>query len=314
MSTVMKLINFLRASSALQHRLLRTFLTEVDAEFDDLLLHNNVRWLSKGKVLERFWALRKELETFLLNQTSPKAKPYVEFLQNNEKMEIAAFLTDITAHLNDLNVKLQGRNNTVCNLISAIRGFQRKLDIFKSDLQEGSMLHFPNLKSQASDAHHYNYVEFLEKLIKNFETRFGDFPLGKQVLLFIENPFLVRNVTEFSHEALKVCPWACVASLQSELIDLQENLALQESLCDPATFWTKLAPAGVLQKMALHIITMFPSTYSCESAFSTMTMVKKQYRSKLTNEHLHQCLRLALTPFVPKFKKLVAQKKCHFSH
>lgn len=146
MSTVMKLINFLRASSALQHRLLRSFLTEVDAEFDDLLLHNNVRWLSKGKVLERFWALRKELETFLLNQTSPKAKPYVEFLQNDEKMEIAAFLSDITAHLNDLNLKLQGKNNTVCNLMTAIRAFQRKLEIYKSDLQEGSLLHFPNLK------------------------------------------------------------------------------------------------------------------------------------------------------------------------
>ena len=83
MTTVMRLVNFLRASSALQHRLLRSFITEVNAEFDDLLLHNNVRWLSKGKVLERFWTLRKELETFLLNQKSPKAKPFVEFLQNN---------------------------------------------------------------------------------------------------------------------------------------------------------------------------------------------------------------------------------------
>ena len=83
MTTVMSLVNFLRASSALQHRLLRSFITEVNAEFDDLLLHNNVRWLSKGKVLERFWTLRKELETFLLNQKSPKAKPFVEFLQNN---------------------------------------------------------------------------------------------------------------------------------------------------------------------------------------------------------------------------------------
>lgn len=113
MTTVMKLVNFLRASSALQHRLLRSFLTEVNAEFDDLLLHNNVRWLSKGKVLERFWTLRKELETFLLNQKSPKAKPFVEFLQNNENMEIAAFLSDITCHLNDLNLKLQGKNNSV---------------------------------------------------------------------------------------------------------------------------------------------------------------------------------------------------------
>lgn len=70
----------------------------------------------------------------------------------------------------------------------------------------------------------------------------------------------------------------------------------------------------LLQKMALQILTMFPSTYCCESAFSTMNMVKNAYRSTLTNEHLHQCLRLALTPFMPKFKQLVAQRRCHLSH
>ena len=146
----LRLVNFLRASSALQHRLLRSFITEVNAEFDDLLLHNNVRWLSKGKVLERFWTLRKELETFLLNQKSPKAIPFVEFLQSNEKMEIDAFLSDITCHLNDLNLKLQGKNNTVCILMSAIRAVQRKLELSKIDIQEEGLLHFPKLKSQAS--------------------------------------------------------------------------------------------------------------------------------------------------------------------
>lgn len=64
--------------------MLRSLLREVNAEFDDLLLHNNVRWLSKGKVLERFWTLRKELETFLLDQKSAKAKQFVEFMQNEE--------------------------------------------------------------------------------------------------------------------------------------------------------------------------------------------------------------------------------------
>ncbi|RXN35893.1 general transcription factor II-I repeat domain-containing 2-like protein [Labeo rohita] len=317
MTTVMKLVNYLRASSALQHRLLRSFLVEVNATFDDLLLHNNVRWLSKGKVLERFWALRKELETFLLDQKSAKAKPFVDFMKNEEEMEVVAFLTDITSHLNDLNLKLQGKNSTVCDLMSAVRAFQRKLEVFKCDLQQ-NLLHFPRLLDQTAGKHHrHNYAEFLEKLITNFQTRFEDFPLGKQVLLCIENPFLVKSIAEFSTEAMKVFPWANAATLQTELIELQENLALQESHCDPVTFWTKMVTAAgvpLLQKMALQILTMFPSTYCCESAFSTMNMVKNAYRSTLTNEHLHQCLRLALTPFKPKFKQLVAQRRCHLSH
>ncbi|KAJ4946778.1 hypothetical protein JOQ06_008824 [Pogonophryne albipinna] len=66
METIMKLVNYLRASSALQHRLLRAFLTEDD-----------------------------------------------------ENMECVAFLVDVTSHLNELNLKLQGQGNTVCDLMSA---------------------------------------------------------------------------------------------------------------------------------------------------------------------------------------------------
>ncbi|MGH0138695.1 UNVERIFIED_CONTAM: hypothetical protein FKN15_072499 [Acipenser sinensis] len=112
MTTMMKLINFLRASSSLQHRLLRGFLTEVNASYDDLLLHNNVIWLSKGRVLERFWTIR-EIKSFLSKQKSEKATQFTEFLEDVEKMQTAAFLVDITSHLNELNVKLQGQNNTV---------------------------------------------------------------------------------------------------------------------------------------------------------------------------------------------------------
>lgn len=129
----------MRASSALQHRLLRSFLTEANAAFDDLLLHNNIRWLSKGKVLERFWAIRNELQVFLSEQKSAKAKLFMDFLQNPEKMAAVAFLTDITSHLNNLNLKLQGKNNTVCELMSAVWAFQRKLEVFKSDLQVGCL-------------------------------------------------------------------------------------------------------------------------------------------------------------------------------
>src|SRR4029434_9411848 len=51
-----------------------------------------------------------------------------------------------------------------------------------------------------------------------------------------------------------------------------------------------------------HNKSVHTSSYCCESAFSTMNKVKNKYRSTLTNEHLHQCLRLAFTPFMPKFK------------
>ncbi len=222
----------------------------MNATFDDLLIHNHVRWLSKGKVLKWFWALRKELETFLLEQKSAKAKPFVDFIKNEEEMEIVAFLTDITSHLNDLNMKLQGKNSTVCGLMSAVCAFRRMREEIKCDLQQ-DLLHFPRLLDQtAGKHHHHNYAEFLDKLIQNVQTRFEDFHLGKQVLLCIENQFFVKKKSEFSTEATKVFPWASAASLQTELIELQENLALQESHCDPVTFWTKMVTAAGVPPIA----------------------------------------------------------------
>ncbi|KAL1276907.1 hypothetical protein QQF64_023580 [Cirrhinus molitorella] len=246
---------------------------EVNATFDDLL-HNNVWWLSKGKVLEWFWALRKVLETFLLDQKSAKAKPFVDFMKNEEEMEVVAFLTDITSHLSYLNLKLQGKNSKVCDLMSTVCAFQRNLEVFKCDLQQ-NLLHFPRLLDQTAGKHqHHKYAEFLEKLIKIFQTHFEDFPFtfeDFEVLLCIENPFLIKSIAEFSTEAMKVFPWPM--------------LLLQESHCDPVNFWTKMVTAAgvpLLQEMALQILTMFPSTYWCQSAFSTMNMVKNAYRSTLT--------------------------------
>ena len=111
METVMKIVNYFQSTSALQHRLLQSFFAEIDASSDDLLLHNNVRWLSKGQVLQGFWAIKKELHTFLKGQNSVKAKLCLDFLEDDVEMETVGFLADIMLHLNDLNVQLQGKKS-----------------------------------------------------------------------------------------------------------------------------------------------------------------------------------------------------------
>ncbi|XP_058242912.1 serine/threonine-protein kinase pim-1-like [Hemibagrus wyckioides] len=47
-------------------------------------------------------------------------------------MELVAFLVDITSQLNELNRRLQGQGNTVCDLKAAVRSFEWRLEIFKS--------------------------------------------------------------------------------------------------------------------------------------------------------------------------------------
>ena len=100
-------------------------------------------------------------------------------------------------------------------------------------------------------------------------------------------------------------------------IDLQANVAEHFGVTDHATFWLQTVPETVfpgLTKVALYTLTMFGSTYSCETAFSTMNIIKNKYPSRLTNEHLQMCMRMALTPFQPRFKLLAGQAKAHFSH
>ena len=229
MNTMMKLINFLRASSSHQHRLLREFLKEVDANADDLLLHNNVRWLSKGRVLERFWSIHKEISAFLVQLKSQKATQFLLFLQDESKMDIVTFLVDITSHLNELNLKLQGKKNSVCDLMTAVRSFQRKLEGFKEDLQ-GDCEHFPNVQEQIQGERDFSpHVDFMDRLIGNVKRRFDSFSLGQQLLL-IQNPFLITDVRGFSKEVTQTVMWAHAGSLQMELIDLQANVALREHL------------------------------------------------------------------------------------
>ncbi len=104
---------------------------QINAAYDDLLLHNNVRWLSKGRVLERFWDIRKDLEMFLSQQKNAKARHYLDFLRNDDSIELVAFIVDVTSHLNELNLRLQGQGNTECDLMAAVRSFERWLEIFK---------------------------------------------------------------------------------------------------------------------------------------------------------------------------------------
>lgn len=319
MKTMMKMINFLRASSSCQHRMLREFLREVDANSDDLLLHNNVRWLSKGRVLERFWSIRREVAAFLEELESQKASNFTVFLNDKKNMDIVAFLADIMSHLNGLNLQLQGKNNSICELMTSVRSFQRKLHVFKEDLQ-GDYTHFPKVKEQVQGHGDVSsFVDFVDKLIENFSKRFDSFSIGEQLTLFIQNPFLITDVRAFSNDVTHHFKWANAGPLQMQMVDLQADVALKEQFgrTDSATFWLQMVSETAfpdLKKVALFILTMFGSTYSCEAAFSTMNIIKTTYRSKLTDEHLHMCMRMALTSFKPRFKMLAGQAKAQFSH
>ena len=175
-------------------------------------------------------------------------------------------------------MKLQGKNSSICELMTAVRSFQRKLEVFKDDLQ-GECAHFPAVQEQVQGQRDVSSVGFVDKLIVNFSKRFDSFSFGQQLTMFIQNPFLITDVRGFSKEVTQHFKWANAGPLQMQLVDLQADVALKEQFgrTDPATFWLQMVTEKAFQglrKVALYILTMFGSTYSCEAAFSTVNIIK----------------------------------------
>jgi zinc finger BED domain-containing protein 5/7/8/9 len=326
MIIIMKLVNFLRSSSSLMHRKLREFLKEQNAEYDDLIMHCDVRWLSKGRVLERFCALRCELLSFLSEQTATKADIFISFISNADDMFAVAFLADIMSKLNELNLKLQGRGRTIVDLCQDVSGFQLKLQLYRHDLETTQKhLYFPKLNTmieQFPDDLFENEwaLAFIDNLLEQFNSRFS-IKIEKDLGLFVNNPFLVKTYENLSTQVQNIFPQLAedVATLQIELIDLQceEIMRAELSSRNSVDFWTNVVPEKkypICKKLAINILTLFGSTYVCEAAFSIMTGIKTRNRNRLTNDHLHQCMRMALTTYTPDFKKIVAENRGQTSH
>lgn len=115
MTIVVKCINEIKSKSALRHREFLEFLNDMESAYGDLMYYCNVRWLSKGAMLKRFYELREEVKLFM----EIKEKPVPE-LSNKEWLCDLSFLVDITTHLNELNTKLQTENQIVTEMYGNI--------------------------------------------------------------------------------------------------------------------------------------------------------------------------------------------------
>jgi hypothetical protein len=79
-----------------------------------------------------------------------------------------------------------------------------------------------------------------------------------------------------------------------------------------ASFWIKVkAECPELAKIALKTLLPFPSTYLCETGFSTMSVIKTKYRNSMDN---HSPLRVALSSIEPRLDKLTKKKQAQLSH
>ena len=177
-NTVVKVVNFIRARG-LQHR---QFIKETDEDHQDLLYHSHVRWLSLDKVFQRVWELKGEISAFL--ELVGKSDEFPELSDKNWLCDFA-FAVDVFSHMNELNVKLQGKEQFVHGMYTNVRAFKSKLTLFSRKISNKSFAHFPTLATQVEATQNAKkYSKSLEDLHGEFCHRFSDLEkIGKSLQL-----------------------------------------------------------------------------------------------------------------------------------
>lgn len=190
MLPVVKCVNKIRAR-ALNRREFREYCELLDLEYGELILHCEVRWLSKGESLSRFWKLKNAVLNF--HEEKNELPDERALLSDTNWLFDFAFLVDITSHLNNLNLKLQGKNKLYPTLVNHINSFKLKLNLFISQLENLDFCQFPHLKDHneiADDnADTTKYIEKIKLMQESFEMRFADFAKEANVMRAFLNPF-----------------------------------------------------------------------------------------------------------------------------
>lgn len=298
LQVVVKTVNYVKAHP-MKDRLFEALCHEMDADFHGLLLHSEVRWLSRGAVLNRVFALRRELAVFL---SSHKSDLCIYFEDKSWMLKLA-YLSDIFQHLNVLNKSMQGLELCILNVQDKVRAFMQKLSLWEAKCQEGVTEMFPFYHQEcmtSSETITAIIVSHLSHLQGYFREYYPE--LENSHLNWIRNPF-AHGVG--AHLDMKS---------QEELIEISNDggMKIKFSALPLPEFWIySRTEYHALAEKALKYILPFATTYLCEKGFSTLTILKTKHRARL---QVDNDMRLALTDIKPRIDQLCRSHQAHPSH
>ncbi|KAL4126413.1 hypothetical protein QTP88_010635 [Uroleucon formosanum] len=289
---VVSMVNIVK-TRALNTRLFKILCEDMGSNHNTLLIHTDVRWLSRGKVLKRVIELSDELRIFLR-----EFKPDLSALLSNEKwMCLASYLADVFDKVNELNVSLQGQSTNILVLTSKLQAFNKKLSSWLNAFNNGDTSMFTSLHdfltvnelslttSVASviTEHMSSMLQFLYKYFPNLNIN--------NEYNWIKTPF--STSLKYDH-----IPWA----IKEQLIEIREDSTLESEFHEKelSEFWLRRQQEyPLISKAALLILIPFASTYLCETAFSQLQIIKNQHRSCLSQHSLEANLRIAVSNIIP---------------
>ena len=305
---VVKIVNHISAN-ATTSRLFAAFCKEVGSDFKVLLLHTEVRWLSRGQILNRLLQLREKAAIFLENERSAKGVNMHNEMNSNDFLPKVAYLGDFFSEVNSLNLTLQGGRQWLHTTHDKVAAFKRKVELFERLTEKGDTSMFtnlimflqskPNMKCNFTQdiSSHLNAINIaIDRYFPGIEERHN--------FLWISKPFSV--------EESSICDDDMAAKI--EFLRLREDSSLKTDFAgvDIGNFWAGLQNEyPILSKRVLNFLIQFPSTYYFEGGFSAMVSIKTKYRNML---QIDDDMRCCLSCSQPRFARLIAKKQYQPSH
>lgn len=295
---VVQMVNFVK-TRPVKSRIFEQICINMDSQHRRLLLHTDVRWLSRGKVLTRVHELRRELLTFF---ESMKQSHFCNLLRSEFWVAKLGYLANIFQHLNILNTNMQGKEENILTSTDKTKAFQRKLQIWKRTAIKGSLEMFPLISDTCQTEILPMIIDHLSTLEEKLNHYFPS--LNTAQYDWIRNPF-VETTTEFN---LTLTEEEELAGLSTD-----RGLMIKHKEMSIESFWISIKEEYVsLSKKALTILLQFSTSYLCELGFSSLATIKCKKRGTL--QCIDEEMRVCLSNIRPNIEEIARTHQAHVSH
>ena len=138
LNQVVEIVNYIK-SRPIKSRLFEELCKSMDSQHVRLLVHTDVRWLSRGRVLTRVHELQKELIVFYDKE---KHERFCKYLRCEFWMAKMEYLAEIFGPLNIVNSSMQSRNENILTSTDKLVALKRKLLFGKTEQNWMSLICF----------------------------------------------------------------------------------------------------------------------------------------------------------------------------
>uniref|UniRef100_A0A0P4VZP1 Uncharacterized protein n=1 Tax=Scylla olivacea TaxID=85551 RepID=A0A0P4VZP1_SCYOL len=249
---VVKMVNFIK-SRPLKTRLFAKLCEEVEAKHVNLLLHTEVRWLSRGRVLSRVYELKEEMLTFF---TLEQQEEFCDLLADDTWSAKLSYLVDVFEHLNKVNSSMQGKSENILSSTDKINTLREKLRLWVGRVKEGNLDMFPHAAAATSGRPGREIIsiisEHLEVLEKQLQYYFPD--ICTENYDWIRNPFVAPVSTQSQLTG------GLTLTEEEQLVEMRNdrNLKLLHMQLPLDEFWVQMkAQYPQVAKKALVILIQF---------------------------------------------------------